>query len=134
MASFYFKKRAYERIPANIQATYFYNNESYAATVTNLSINGMYIEADQALPIRSKMDMLNPFKSYCIVYVPFMEGTLKVIVKVRRLVIADGEFKCMGVELVNPAQDYLEFVSSIRNYCLITGPYQTPAQLKNRAT
>ena len=134
MRNFYLRKRAYEIIPVNIQVNYFHNNESYAGTVTNLSINGMYIEADQSLPLKSKMDMLNPFKSYCIVYVPFREGTLKVIVKVRRLIKADGDFTCMGIERVNPSQDYLEFVSSIRNYCHITVPYQSPAQLKNRTT
>ena len=134
MGSFYLKKRAYERIPVTIQVNYFHDNESYAGTVTNLSINGMYIEADQSLPVKLKMDLLNPFKSYCIVYVPFREGTLKVIVKVRRLIKADGDFTCMGVKIVNPSQDYLEFVSSIRNYCLITESLQSPAQLENRTT
>ncbi len=134
MVSFYLKKRAYERIPVNIPVNYFYNNESYAGTVTDLSINGMYIEADQSLPIKSKADMLNPFKSYCVLYVPFREGTLKLIVKVRRLVKADIDFTCMGVELVNPSPDYLEFVSSIRNYCLLTVPQESTAQLKNRTS
>ncbi len=121
MGNFSLKKRACERIPVNIQVNYFYNNESFAGTVTNLSKNGMYIEADQNLPVKSKMDMLNPFKSYCVVCLPFSEGKLKVIVKLRRLVEADSDFTCMGVELVNPPQSYLKFVSLIKNHCHITG-------------
>jgi len=131
---FSLRKRGYERITVNIQVNYFYNNESYAGTVTNLSINGMHIEAEQTLPIKSKIDVLNPFKSYCVVYVPFREGTLKLIVKVRRLTKAGADFASMGVEIVNPSQDYLEFVSSIRNYCLLAVPHQTPVRLKNITT
>ncbi len=134
MGSFHLRKRGYERIPVQIQVNYIYNNESHAGTVTDLSISGMYIEADRSLPIKSRMDMLNPFKSYCIVYVPFRTWTLRVIVKVKRLVKADHDFTCMGVELINPSQDYLEFVFSIRNYSFITVPHQTPAQLMNRTT
>ncbi|MBI5664591.1 MAG: PilZ domain-containing protein [Nitrospirae bacterium] len=134
MVSFYLKKRAYERIRVNIQVNYFFNNEGHSGTLTDLSINGMYIEADESLPFKSKTDSLNPFKSYCIVYVPFREGKLKLIVKVRRVVKADEDYSGMGVELVNPPPDYLEFVSSIRNYCLITAPQGPASLLKTRTT
>ncbi|RJR15257.1 MAG: PilZ domain-containing protein [Nitrospiraceae bacterium] len=132
MSKFYSRKRAYERIPVHIRTSFFYNNQSYAGTLKDLSLIGMYIEADQSLPVKSKADLLNPFKSYCVVHVPLRAGTLKVIVKIRRLVKVDNNLKSMGVELVNPSQDYLEFVSSIRNYCLINIPQPSPKQMKNR--
>jgi len=134
VGNFYVKKRAYERIPVHIQATYFYNNQRYSGTVKDLSINGMFIEADESLPIKSKADLVNPFKSYCIVHIRFRKEMLKVIVKVRRLAGVDSDFTCMGVELVNPSQDYLGFVSSIRNYCLINLPHPSQEQLKDLTT
>lgn len=131
MSKFYSRKRDYERIPVHIRTTYFYNNQSYTGTLKDLSLNGMYIEADQSLPVKSKAELLNPFKSYCVIHVPFRGETLKVIVKIRRLVKVDSNLTSMGVELVNPSQDYLEFVSSIRNYCLITIPQPSPKQMKD---
>ena len=125
MERFSLKRRACERIPVSIQISYFYNNESYAGTVTNLSSNGMYIEAERSLPVKSKVDVRSPFKSYCIVYVPFGEGTLKSIAKIKRLVKAGGDFTCMGVELVNPSQGYLEFVSCVKNFHHIAVPHQS---------
>ncbi|MEW6601901.1 MAG: PilZ domain-containing protein [Nitrospirota bacterium] len=134
MAGIYSKKRTYERLPVHLQVNYFYNNESYTGTITNLSLNGMFIEADRPLPIKSKIDVLNPFKSYCVVHLPFMEMKLRIIVKVRRLVKKDSDFTCMGVEIVNPSQEYLEFVGSIRNYCHINIPDRGPELPKDKTT
>jgi hypothetical protein len=71
----YILKRAYERIPTNINARFFYSRTLYTGVVTNLSKNGMFIKTCMCFPFESKFEILLLLK----------EEVLKVPVEVVRL-------------------------------------------------
>jgi hypothetical protein len=110
------KKRAHERIPADLEVNFMCENSSYTGRVTNLSKNGMYIEAETPLPFRSKFEVFFPFNLKLGINIPNGDEVLEVRVKVRRLVKKDDYFNGMGVELTNISDEYLEFLSGINHY------------------
>ncbi len=94
----------YGRIPANVQANFFYGNVMYGGTITNLSKNGMYIDTTQCLPRKSKFDVLI-LSNYWVLEIP---------AKVSRLVKTGNTYNGMGVELLNQPKKYLEFVTYLK--------------------
>jgi len=99
------QRRAFERIPANIDVKFFCGNSIYSGTVTNLSENGLFIDTTMCLPFDSKLEIL-------IV----VEGEiLKVPVKVSRIAKTDDYYHGMGVELLDSSPNYLEFINLIRS-------------------
>ena len=99
------EKRAFERIPVNVQANFFYGKTMYTGMVTNISQKGMYIKIDVCPHFESKFELLLPFK----------DEVLKVPVEVSRSVKIDDACYGMGVKVLNSSQDYLEFVESKEN-------------------
>ena len=98
-------KRVFERIPVNIESDIFYSNTIHAGMIANISKKGMYIKTEICPPFKSKLEVLIPFK----------DETLKVPVRVKRLVKSDDIYNGMGVELLNLPQNYLEFVDSLKS-------------------
>ncbi len=105
------QKRAFERIPAGLRTRFFYGNTIFTGTVTNLSENGMFINTRMYLSSDSRFEILIPLK----------EETLRVPVKVSRIVKTDDFYDYniykngMGVKLLNPPQNYLEFINRLRS-------------------
>ncbi len=102
------EKRAYRRMPANLQARLFYGNLIYTGTVTNLSENGMFISTKVKFPVNSVFIML----------VLVNDHALKIPIKVRRMVAPENNYcpDCgMGVELVNVPQNYLDYVTGYQS-------------------
>ena len=76
----------------------------YTGTISNLSGNGMYI----------KMDMgLYYYKPRFIVQFLLKSSALDITVQLSRFVEEDGCYFGMGVELVDPPKQYLDFVASL---------------------
>ncbi|RJQ50017.1 MAG: hypothetical protein C4538_01025 [Nitrospiraceae bacterium] len=98
------EKRAFERIPANINARFFYGNIFYTGNILNLSEKGMFISTRRCLPSDSMF----------VVIVRLEDKLLKVVAKVKRLTKGSGYHNGMGVELVYTSVGYLEFVSSLK--------------------
>ncbi len=96
------EKRACERIPARINFNCC--NIDCFGTITNLSAKGMFIRSQK---------MSFPFESQFEICIPLKEEMLKICVKVNRLTKSIGYYDGIGVELLNPPQRYLEFVSKL---------------------
>lgn len=103
------EKRTFERLPAKLQAKLFYGDTTHTGTVSNLSENGMFICTRTNIPIDSifEITLLRNGQSF------------KIMVQVRRMAKACGHYPDteehgIGVMLLGPPQDYLEFVSKCR--------------------
>jgi hypothetical protein len=103
------ERRTFERLYAKLQAKLYYGGNIYTGTVTNLSENGMFISARMNIPVDSMFPI-----------VLMQNGqSFKIDVRVRRTVKSSGhhietEDSGIGVMLLNPPQDYLEFVGKCR--------------------
>ena len=93
-------KRAFSRIPVNIDARFFHGNIFYSGIIRNLSEQGMYIETKKCLPSDSMF----------VVIIREENDLLKVIAKVKRASINTDTCLGMGVELLSPSSGYLDFV------------------------
>jgi hypothetical protein len=103
------EKRAFERLPVNLQARLFYGNMVYSGTVTNLSENGMFISTKMGFAVESVF----------VIVVRPGENSLMVPIRVRRTVKSKYYFDSdvesgMGVEVFNAPQDYLDYVGSCK--------------------
>jgi hypothetical protein len=97
------EKRAWKRVPAKVQADFFYGKTMYTGIVTNISKKGMYIKTEMCLPSDSKFEML----------LPFMDEVLKVPVKVSRSERTGSAYKGMGVEILDSFNGYMDFFNSL---------------------
>jgi desulfoferrodoxin (superoxide reductase-like protein) len=100
----YMKERTFERMTTSLRVNFSIGNEIHSGTLTNLSKNGMFIITKNCLPLKSKFDIL----------IPSDEGVMSVSVKVRRLWKVSNDDDGMGVELLNPSKQYIEFFNSMR--------------------
>jgi hypothetical protein len=98
------EKRTCDRIDASLEAKFFCNNFLCTATITNLSEKGMCINTGMCLPCGTNVKLLIPVK----------EEILEVPVEVKRAAKREGFYDTMGLELLNPPQNYLAFVDSLR--------------------
>ena len=99
------EKRAFERLPVNLQARLFYGNMVYSGTVTNLSEKGMFVSTKMGFAVESV---------FVIVVLPG-ENSLMVPIRVRRTVkpknYLDSDVESgIGVEVFNAPQDYIDYV------------------------
>ncbi|MBI4848783.1 MAG: PilZ domain-containing protein [Nitrospirae bacterium] len=104
------ERRTVERLPAKLPARLFYGTIVYTGTVANLSENGMFICTKVQFPVDSMF-----------IVVVLQDGqTFKLPIRVKRVAKPSADHACIeengiGVELVNPPQDYLEFVSKCKS-------------------
>lgn len=99
------QRRAFERIAADLRANFFCGNTIFRGTVTNLSENGMFVKTKMCFPFDSMFEILIPLK----------EEVLKVPVKVSRIEKAEDFYDGMGVKVLNPPQNYIEFVRRLKS-------------------
>ena len=105
------EKRAYKRKTVNIQANIVYNDEMYSGTVTNLSENGAYIETGVRFPYKLKYKIFFRFKPKFIIFIHSNGDSLKILVKTRRGFKIDRYFNGIGVEVLDPSQDYYKLIN-----------------------
>ncbi|RJQ16266.1 MAG: PilZ domain-containing protein [Nitrospiraceae bacterium] len=102
------QRRAYERIPANINVRFYCCDTDYNGIIRDISENGMFIATS---------DMRFPFDSRLDIIIPLEEKLLKVPVKVIRITKSSTVFDGLGVELLDHHHDFMELVDSLK-----TGP------------
>jgi hypothetical protein len=100
----YKRKRASERVNVNIEVGFFCGKSFYSATATNISENGMFIRMKEYVPEELSFELLIPYKHDC----------LKIPVKLSRIIQEYGTFESFTVKVINPPEQYLEFVNSLR--------------------
>ncbi len=93
-------KRAYSRISIGVGVKIFYNNDIFQGTVLNVSERGMFIGTNQYFSSDSMI---------CI-----ESDSLKVLAIVKRLKKMNGNYGGVGVELINPAHDYFDYLKAIK--------------------
>ena len=103
------EKRAYRRIPANLEARVLYGNLIYSGKVTDISEVGMFINTKVNFPVNAVF-LLMVLVNDCVIKIP-----IKVKRRVKSGEDLSGQNKCgMGVELVKTPQHYLDYVSSCK--------------------
>ena len=96
-------KRAFERTPANLEFRCF--DVDAFGTVKNLSENGMFITSKKiSFPLESQFEVSFPLKN----------EKLKIPVKISRITKSNGYYDGIGVELLKPNQQYLNFVHELK--------------------
>ena len=98
------RKRSVERIPANLEAVFFWNEKENSGSIADISENGMLVNTLSCPPLRAKFNLTILIK----------DNVLTIPVKVRRLVKNDMVYEAIGVETLTPPRQYLEFVDSLR--------------------
>lgn len=101
------ERRTLKRIPTNIWTGIRHSSENiiFSGTLKNCSENGMYIRGRILFLFDSKVEIL----------IPLEKDILRVPTKVTRIVMRGNIYEGIGVEILNPPQNYLEFVASQRN-------------------
>ncbi len=101
------ERRTYERIPTSIAVRFTYNrllDSLYYGTVDNISNNGMLIRTGTCFPSQTDISLFI-----------YKEKILMVYAKVRRVVKTDGFYRAMGIEVMGPNEEYLEFIDYLIN-------------------
>ncbi len=101
------QRRAFERIPASLEARFFYGNMFYSGIVTNISKNGMFIRTNVNISSESKFAIILEIE----------QTFLNVFVRIKRITQTKGYRDGIGVELLNDFGDYIEFVDSFQLLC-----------------
>ncbi len=101
-----FAKRIFPRIPSKTKVLFSCCNMEYSGTVTDISKNGMFIKIKE---------MYFPFDSQFEILIPLKKEVLKIPVKVSRIIKSTVLYDGIGVELINPPQNYVEFVDNLRS-------------------
>ncbi|RJR18920.1 MAG: PilZ domain-containing protein [Nitrospiraceae bacterium] len=109
------EKRAYKRIPANIEIEYYlwkplFWKKLYSGTIKNISEKGMLISTKTpSFPIDSLLEIYIPYNKD-ILFIPAKDSTIA-----WSYCVADNLCVAIGVELANPPWEYSEIIESIRN-------------------
>ena len=98
------QRRAHERIPVDLKVRYFLGDTACNGTVKNLSEKGMYINTVIDFPFDSNFELI----------LPLNDEVMKISVVIRRVVKSKEGYEGMGVELLEPPDNYLRFVNELR--------------------
>lgn len=98
------QRRASKRIPAKVAVRFYCDNNEYIGNVTDLSRDGMFISTD---------NMCFPFSSEFKVAFPIETEVLNIHVLVRRITKTKDCYDGIGVKILNPPKNYLEYIESI---------------------
>jgi hypothetical protein len=104
------ERRAFDRVPTQMEARFLCGNRYYAGKITDVSEKGMFINTDIRLPENSSFDIIMLINN----------EVTKVPVTVRRTVEStyrSDNFSSggMGVELMKSPTQYLSYVSGLKS-------------------
>lgn len=98
------QRRAFKRIPADFKVRYFCGDTACNGIVTDLSENGMFIDTTLDFPFDSNFELV----------LPLNDEVIKISALIKRVIKNKGVYEGMGVELVNPPENYLQLVNELR--------------------
>lgn len=96
------ERRAFDRIPANMDVRLCFENDINTGALINLSPKGMLINTKVCFPLKTQFEVLLSLE----------DDIIKVPVQVARLSKKDNVYSGIGVEIVEPHAKYLEFVEN----------------------
>ena len=97
-------KRTCERITVRITVRFYSSNEGYSGTAINISKKGMYIL------IRN---MPFPVEQQLKISFPLNKAVIQLPATINRIIKSPDSHDGLGVELLNPSQDYLRFLKRL---------------------
>jgi len=98
------EQRTVERIPANVEARFFYGDVVYSGVVENLSTKGMFIRSEISPPINERLEVLLLFK----------DEIIKVPVKIKSFQKTETDDRQISVEILLLPKKYWEFVNALK--------------------
>jgi len=97
-------RRSNLRIPIRLNVKFYCSEKVYSGTVTNISENGMFITTNEkCVPENQEFDLS----------IPLEDSMARIPVKVNRLVQMAGGRYGMGVVLLNPPPNYIDYVEHL---------------------
>jgi hypothetical protein len=93
-------RRSVKRIPINRKIRYSFGNEIHSGTITNISAHGMFVRTGTFFPLKAEFN----------IYIKSREKIITVQAKVNRLLKTGDKYDGMGVELLNPPEQYHELL------------------------
>jgi hypothetical protein len=96
------EKRAVQRIPVGIE--FHCCSIDCFGTIMNMSEGGMFL--------RSKKIQF-PIETQFKIFIPLKDNLLSVHVKINRMTKTNGYYDGIGIEIVNPSQKYLNYISTL---------------------
>jgi hypothetical protein len=116
------QKRKFGRIRTKIKVKFFCEKVLCSGTMYNFSENGMLINTKISFPFDWEFD----------VFMLLKEKLLKVPVKIIRLSKGDKYYDIMAVEVLDPPQEYKDFVRSMKSFrkSLMTREFEIQGQLE----
>jgi c-di-GMP-binding flagellar brake protein YcgR len=100
----YMNRRAFERIDTSLPVKYFCEESLLSGTVKNLSENGMFISTGNFLPCSDRLEII----------VPLEDEISKFYARIRRIEKVDDLNYSMGIELIDPPDNYRKFVDNLK--------------------
>ena len=98
------EKRAFKRVPVNIDARFFCTNMFYSGKISNLSETGMFINTRKCFPIGTTM----------VVIIHDKREVTRVYVKIKRMERSHEDCDGVAVKLVSPSKAYADFVKDLK--------------------
>jgi hypothetical protein len=97
-------KRTCERIAVRITVRFYSCDEGYSGTAINISKKGMYILIrNMPFPVEQEFNISFPVEKK-VVQLP---------AAIKRIIKSPDSYDGLGVELLNPSQDYLSFIKHL---------------------
>lgn len=98
------KRRTIERLNSSLTVIFRCNDAFYSGKVTNLSKKGICINTEEYFfPCGYDIEL----------YIPLIKKTKKLHCKIRQIIKLEDQNYTIGVELLKPPRDYLEFVDGL---------------------
>ena len=97
-------RRSFDRVDTSLPVKYVCDDILYSGTIKNISENGMFIKTGNFLPCINWIE----------IFVPLEEGISKFFARIRRIEKVDESNLSMGIELLDPPDSYIEFVSNLK--------------------
>ncbi len=99
------EKRTCKRIPACFEVNFYCEKTECRGTVTNLSETGMFINTKIEFPFDLNFEL----------HIMLNGKILKTPVKISRIERTDNSYGGIGVELLNPPENYLRFLNRLKS-------------------
>jgi hypothetical protein len=97
-------RRSFDRVDMSLPVKYVCDDILYSGTIKNISENGMFIKTGNFLPCINWIE----------IFVPLEEEISKFFARIRRIEKIDDSNFSMGIELLDPPNKYVEFVSNLK--------------------
>jgi hypothetical protein len=98
------EKRAVERISTSKDLRFFHGCEFHSGTTYNISDSGMFISTTRCFPSPSKL----------LIFFHRENSLLAISARIKWVRRTNGSCNGIGVEIVNPRRDYLNFLENLK--------------------